>query len=408
MQVNRSALVELAGERGVEAGQVHLDHTIRPDDRAMRIWSNTVSLISHTVMDHQASPLLQAEMACSSALALLELYPLVTTRLPGELLLPRNAHIRRAVEYVHEHAHRPITSTDLAEVAALSLRALQQAFQRQLGVSPNGYIRQVRLDRVRDALLQGDPTTTSIADVARTWGFAHAGPGLLGRLPGAARRVPPGRRSNADPAGRCNPTAAGWPRIMHRDVHDDGGMDSIRYVAIGDSFSEGIGDTSATGITAGTTTLPGLDRPPGDGHRRTRHLGAAVSYANLAVRGRLLAGVLDGQLDAALALDPAPTLLTFCAGGNDLLRPAFDPAVLIAPLEAAVERVLARGIRFALLSPADPSARLPLGALINRRGDAWADALEGLARRHDLPFVDVSRDRHLGRAEFWSGSTAGT
>lgn len=175
VQVNRSALVELAGERGVEAGQVHLDHTIRPDDRAMQIWRNTVSLISHTIMDRQASPLLQAEMGRLGALALLELYPLVTASLPGELLLPRNAHIRRAVEYVHEHAHQPITSTDLAEVAALSLRALQQAFQRQLGVSPNGYIRQVRLDRVRDALLQGDPATTSIADVARTWGFAHAG-----------------------------------------------------------------------------------------------------------------------------------------------------------------------------------------------------------------------------------------
>lgn len=187
---------------------------------------------------------------------------------------------------------------------------------------------------------------------------------------------------------------------MHRDVHDDGGMDSIRYVAIGDSFSEGIGDTG-DGTTAGTPTLPGWTGRLATGIAAL-HPGAAVSYANLAVRGRLLAGVLDGQLDAALALDPAPTLLTFCAGGNDLLRPAFDPAVLIAPLQAAVERVLARGIRFALLSPADPSARLPLGALINRRGDAWADALEGLARRHDLPFVDVSRDRHLGRAEFWS------
>ncbi|OIH94492.1 AraC family transcriptional regulator [Curtobacterium sp. MCBA15_001] len=175
VQINRASLEELAGERGVEAGRVHLDHTVRPDDRAMQIWRNTVALISHTVMDRQASPLLQAEMGRLGALALLELYPLVTASLPGELLLPRNAHIRRAVEYVHEHAHQPITSTDLAEVAALSLRALQQAFQRQLGVSPNGYIRQVRLDRVRDALVQGDPATTSIADVARTWGFAHAG-----------------------------------------------------------------------------------------------------------------------------------------------------------------------------------------------------------------------------------------
>ncbi|WIB76626.1 SGNH/GDSL hydrolase family protein [Curtobacterium sp. MCPF17_002] len=168
---------------------------------------------------------------------------------------------------------------------------------------------------------------------------------------------------------------------------------SVRYVAIGDSFSEGIGD-------AGAVPFPGWTGRLASG--MAEHLGAPVDYANLAVRGRLLAGVLDGQLDAALALDPTPTLITFCAGGNDLLRPRFDVQGLIAQLETAVTSVLDRGVRIALLSPADPSARLPLGSLINRRGDAWAEALGDLARRHDLPFVDVSRDDHLRRAEFWS------
>ncbi|WP_228516930.1 SGNH/GDSL hydrolase family protein [Curtobacterium sp. VKM Ac-1376] len=169
--------------------------------------------------------------------------------------------------------------------------------------------------------------------------------------------------------------------------------DTIRYVAIGDSFSEGIGD-------AGPAPFPGWT-----GRLASAMAGASaadVSYANLAVRGRLLAGVLDGQLEAALALDPAPTLITFCAGGNDLLRPRFDVPALAARLESAVVTVRERGIRMALLSPADPSARLPLGSLVNARGDAWADALGEIAQRHDLPFVDVSRDPHLRRAEFWS------
>jgi lysophospholipase L1-like esterase len=181
---------------------------------------------------------------------------------------------------------------------------------------------------------------------------------------------------------------------LHSLVHDDGGMQyDTRYVAIGDSFSEGVGD-------AGAVPFPGWTGRLASG--MADHLGAPVSYANLAVRGRLLAGVLDGQLDAALALDPAPTLITFCGGGNDLLRPRFEVDQLIGRLEAAVTTVLDRGVRIALLSPADPSARLPLGSLINRRGDAWAEALGDLARRHDLPFVDVSRDDHLRRAEFWS------
>lgn len=175
VQVNRAALEEVAGERGTAPGQLVLDHTVRLDERALRVWRSSVQLISHTVLDRQASPLLQAEMGRLGALALLELYPVVSASLPDELLLPRNAHVRRAVEYVHEHAHLPITSTDLARVASLSLRALQIAFQRAFDLSPNAYIRQVRLDRVRDVLLQGDPATTSIAEVAREWGFAHAG-----------------------------------------------------------------------------------------------------------------------------------------------------------------------------------------------------------------------------------------
>ena len=175
VQINRSALETVAGERGIVAGNLQLDHTVRPDDRALQVWRSSVQLISHTVMDRHASPLLQAEMGRLGALALLELYPVVSSSLPDELLLPKNSHIRLAVEYVHEHAHLPITTNDVAQVANLSLRALQHAFQRVFEMSPNAYLRQVRLDRVRDALLAGDPATTNVGDVARHWGFAHAG-----------------------------------------------------------------------------------------------------------------------------------------------------------------------------------------------------------------------------------------
>ncbi|MCJ1714741.1 SGNH/GDSL hydrolase family protein [Curtobacterium sp. VKM Ac-2922] len=170
-------------------------------------------------------------------------------------------------------------------------------------------------------------------------------------------------------------------------------MDTIRYVAIGDSFSEGLGDD-------GDVPFPGWTGRLASGLARM-HPGP-VEYANLAVRGRLLAGVLEGQLDAALALDPAPTLITFCGGGNDMLRPRYAVQPLIDLLEDAADAVAARGIRLALLSPADPSAGLPLGSLINSRGNAWAEAVGELASRRDLPFVDVSRDPHLGRGEFWS------
>ncbi|WIE74993.1 AraC family transcriptional regulator [Curtobacterium sp. MCSS17_007] len=175
VQVNRATVVEIATERGVSVSRAGFDHTVRPDDDALRRWRQTVHLISATTMDRAASPLLQAEMGRLAAVSLLELYPQATADLPPELLLPANARLKRVAEYVHEHAHLPITSTDLATLANLSLRALQTAFGRVLGMSPNAYIRQVRLERIRTELLRADPATTNVADVAREWGFAHPG-----------------------------------------------------------------------------------------------------------------------------------------------------------------------------------------------------------------------------------------
>lgn len=175
VQVNRGAVDEVAAERGVTVAGARFDHTVQPDERAMRQWRQTVHLISTTTMARSAPPLLQAEMGRLAAVSFLELYPQATADLPPALLLPRNARIRHVVEYVHEHAHLPITSTDLATLANLSLRALQAAFGRLLGMSPNAYIRSVRLDRIRTELLRGDPSAVTVSDVALRWGFAHAG-----------------------------------------------------------------------------------------------------------------------------------------------------------------------------------------------------------------------------------------
>jgi AraC-like DNA-binding protein len=174
VQVNREALEVVAAERGVPARALRFPHEAAPSDEALRMWRNSVALISRTVLDQAASPLLQAEMGRLGALALLELHP-QTIDLPGEVLLPRNAHLRQAVEYLHDHVHLPITSADLAREANLSIRGLQQAFQREFGLTPNGFIRAVRLDRIRAELVAGPPGALSVAEVARRWGFGHAG-----------------------------------------------------------------------------------------------------------------------------------------------------------------------------------------------------------------------------------------
>ncbi|WP_279403059.1 SGNH/GDSL hydrolase family protein, partial [Arthrobacter sp. JCM 19049] len=87
-------------------------------------------------------------------------------------------------------------------------------------------------------------------------------------------------------------------------------------MALGDSFTEGIGDPDENN--------PGRHRGWAD--RLAEQLSSSVedfAYANLAIRGRLIAQIVEEQIDPAIALKP--DLISICAGGNDVLRPGGDP-----------------------------------------------------------------------------------
>ncbi|WIB26678.1 AraC family transcriptional regulator [Curtobacterium sp. MCSS17_015] len=90
--------------------------------------------------------------------------------------------LRDALTYIQEHAHTVVTLADIAAAAGMSARGLQQSFNRSVGVSPLSHLRNVRLDAVHEELLGADPLSSSVAEVARQWGFAH-----LGRFSGAYR-----------------------------------------------------------------------------------------------------------------------------------------------------------------------------------------------------------------------------
>ncbi|HEU5270293.1 MAG TPA: SGNH/GDSL hydrolase family protein, partial [Jatrophihabitans sp.] len=153
----------------------------------------------------------------------------------------------------------------------------------------------------------------------------------------------------------------------------------MRYVAIGDSVTEGIGDELPDGTARGWADLVAecLGRT-----------GELVHYANLAVRGRLLESIVREQVPAALGLTPTPTLMTFNGGGNDLMRPSVELRQLLELTELAVRQVLDAGVRRLLLACADPSDRLPFGRIIHRRGAALTDAVAELAARHRVTFVN--------------------
>ena len=83
--------------------------------------------------------------------------------------------IRRVVDAVHDQPERAFTVTDLARLAGMSVRSLQEGFRRHVGTAPMAYLQQVRLGRAHEALRRADPTRVTVAAIAHRWGFAHLG-----------------------------------------------------------------------------------------------------------------------------------------------------------------------------------------------------------------------------------------
>ena len=166
-----------------------------------------------------------------------------------------------------------------------------------------------------------------------------------------------------------------------------------RYVAIGDSFTEGMSDADPS--RAGAYV--------GWADRLARHLSELAegdfTYANLAVRGRLLADVVGPQLDAALAL--GPDLVSMVGGGNDILRPRADLDAIADQLETAVVRIRAAGADVLLATPTDPVGAPVLKHLRGRHAVHSANVFS-IAQQHGCYVINQWGMRALQDWRMWS------
>jgi len=164
------------------------------------------------------------------------------------------------------------------------------------------------------------------------------------------------------------------------------------FVAVGDSFTEGMGDELPDGRPRGWADLVAMG------------LAAAstspVTYANLAIRGRLLAPIAGEQMDAAITLKPE--LITLNGGGNDILRPRVSIEAIASELVESAQRAVDAGIRVLVVSGANPSRHIPMGARVQRRGDLLAAAVVGRLDGTTMTFVDNWADSELGELRYWS------
>ncbi|MBO0983897.1 AraC family transcriptional regulator [Rathayibacter sp. SD072] len=175
VHIDAEFLQELAAEwTGADAAPLLFDHHAVPRAVDVGAWWDAVGDLSR-LLRGRATALQLAEADRAVALRLLAAFPHRPFQVPDEVLRPRNAHLLRAAEFVHAFASSPISLADIATAAALTPRALQLAFRRHFGLTPLGYLRDVRLDRARDELLRAEPSDTTIAAVAAQWGFLNAG-----------------------------------------------------------------------------------------------------------------------------------------------------------------------------------------------------------------------------------------
>ncbi|TQK69906.1 MULTISPECIES: AraC family transcriptional regulator [unclassified Nocardioides] len=92
---------------------------------------------------------------------------------PPETSCPRV--VRAVVDLIEAEPERAWRLAELARHAGVSARTLQEAFQRELGMTPLERLRSARIARARADLLAADPATVSVTDIAAQWGFFHLG-----------------------------------------------------------------------------------------------------------------------------------------------------------------------------------------------------------------------------------------
>lgn len=164
-----------------------------------------------------------------------------------------------------------------------------------------------------------------------------------------------------------------------------------RYVALGDSQTEGLwdGDDSA-GIVGFADRLAATlaDHNPD------------LLYANLAIRGKQIRDVLDVQLPAAMAMEP--DLITVCIGMNDATRPGRAYNRALRDLDLLYDLLAQTGATVVTTKFPDITQILPVGRLLTTRIQQINALIQTAAERHGFGLVDLYDAPSMRQPRTWS------
>ncbi len=164
-----------------------------------------------------------------------------------------------------------------------------------------------------------------------------------------------------------------------------------RYVAIGDSSTEGMEDPDGRGGYRGWANRLA--------ERIAREQGSLL-YANLAIRGRRTRRIRDEQLEPALAM--RPDLVTLFAGTNDAVARVFDVEAVAADLETMQRELIAAGATVLGFTMPDLGPVMPLGKLLQPRIDALNEMLRSVAGATGALLVEFAGDSEASDPRIWS------
>ncbi|MEV0424917.1 SGNH/GDSL hydrolase family protein [Micromonospora sp. NPDC050495] len=164
------------------------------------------------------------------------------------------------------------------------------------------------------------------------------------------------------------------------------------FVAVGDSFTEGMDDAYPDGTYRGWADLVAT--------RLAAEAGPDFGYANLAIRGRLFPNIVAEQVPAAVAMKP--DLISFAAGGNDVLRRTFDADSFVPRFDSVIAQLRSGGADVVLFRFADVMARLPGQRLVAPRVGLLNRVVGEVAERHGAILVDLYADDTYLNPMLWS------
>jgi lysophospholipase L1-like esterase len=166
-----------------------------------------------------------------------------------------------------------------------------------------------------------------------------------------------------------------------------------RFIVCGDSYSEGMTDEVIDGKYRGWADR--VADVMSQAH-------ADFTYMNLAIRGKLIGQVVEGQVPTALAfVTGSDTLVSFHAGANDALRPGYQASIAIPLYQEAVRLIAKSGATVMLFTVLENTGNKGKGSEIwQKRFAEFNNGVRAVGAEVGALVIDANQETFFSDSRF--------